>query len=129
LSFPDSNRYYQGFEYMFIFSKGAPKTFNALNDRKNVSAGADVHGKDRNPDGSLKERTGKGKVTTYLTQNGSKHSPTRRTFYTKLTCKQRQENRDLCMSGKFQKPPSFLAFLLASFCACASSLLECLRWF
>jgi len=62
LSFPDSNRYYQGFEYMFVFGKQEPKTFNALQDRKNKSEGADVHGKDRNPDGSRKERTGLGNI-------------------------------------------------------------------
>lgn len=32
-----ANRYYQSFEYMFIFSKGAPKTFNALTEpRRNI---------------------------------------------------------------------------------------------
>lgn len=31
------NRYYQSFEYMFIFSKGAPKTFNPLTEpRRNI---------------------------------------------------------------------------------------------
>ena len=29
------NRYYQQFEYMFVFSKGKPKTANLLKDRKN----------------------------------------------------------------------------------------------
>jgi site-specific DNA-methyltransferase (adenine-specific) len=33
--FPDANRYHPCFEYMFIFSKGAPKTVNLLKDRKN----------------------------------------------------------------------------------------------
>jgi DNA modification methylase len=28
-------RYYQGFEYAFVFSKGKPKTFNAIKDRPN----------------------------------------------------------------------------------------------
>ena len=28
--FPESNRYYQQFEYMFVFSKGKPKTFNPI---------------------------------------------------------------------------------------------------
>ena len=28
--FPPSNRYYQQFEYMFVLSKGSPKTFNGL---------------------------------------------------------------------------------------------------
>jgi len=32
---PSSNRYHQIFEYMFIFSKGKPKTFNPIKDRKN----------------------------------------------------------------------------------------------
>ncbi len=31
---PASNRYHQVFEYMFILSKGKPKTFNPIRDRK-----------------------------------------------------------------------------------------------
>lgn len=62
LAFPDSNRYYQMFEYMFVLSKGRPNTFNAIQDRRNVSAGRDVNGKDRNSDGSFKERTGQGNI-------------------------------------------------------------------
>ena len=62
LAFPDSNRYYQMFEYMFVFSKGKPKTFNPIKDRQNVSAGRDVNGKDRKNDGSFKERSGKGNI-------------------------------------------------------------------
>jgi DNA modification methylase len=62
LSFPDSNRYYQMFEYMFVFSKGAPKTFNPLKDRKNISVGRGVNGKDRKKDGTFKERTGEGNI-------------------------------------------------------------------
>jgi DNA modification methylase len=34
-SHPESERYHQLFEYMFIFSNGSPKTFNPLKDRKN----------------------------------------------------------------------------------------------
>ena len=37
MSMPDSTRYYQKFEYMFVFSKGKPKTFNPLKDRKNLA--------------------------------------------------------------------------------------------
>ena len=33
--FPDTNRYHNCFEYMFIFSKGKPKTVNLIKDRKN----------------------------------------------------------------------------------------------
>ncbi len=36
---PTEGRYYDIFEYMFIFSKGKPKTLNLLKDRKNKSAG------------------------------------------------------------------------------------------
>jgi site-specific DNA-methyltransferase (adenine-specific) len=36
---PSRNRYHQIFEYMFVLSKGKPKTFNPLKDRKNVYAG------------------------------------------------------------------------------------------
>ena len=36
---PTESRYYDVFEYMFILSKGKPKTLNLLKDRKNKSAG------------------------------------------------------------------------------------------
>lgn len=36
---PTEGRYYDVFEYMFVFSKGKPKTLNLLKDRKNKSAG------------------------------------------------------------------------------------------
>lgn len=32
---PSRNRYHQIFEYMFVFSKGKPKTFNPIKDKKN----------------------------------------------------------------------------------------------
>ena len=32
---PSKNRYHQIFEYMFILSKGRPKTFNPIKDKKN----------------------------------------------------------------------------------------------
>lgn len=34
-SYPATNKYYQIFEFMFILSKDKPKTFNAIEDRKN----------------------------------------------------------------------------------------------
>jgi len=37
--FPFSNRYYNCFEYMFIFSNGKPKTANLIKDHKNKTAG------------------------------------------------------------------------------------------
>lgn len=36
---PSSNRYHQTFEYMFVFSKGSPRVFNKIMDRKNKYAG------------------------------------------------------------------------------------------
>ena len=35
--FPDQTRYHQTFEYMFILSKGKPKTINFIKDKKNSS--------------------------------------------------------------------------------------------
>lgn len=37
---PTEGRYYDVFEYMFVFSKGVPKTRNLLSDRVNLTAGA-----------------------------------------------------------------------------------------
>lgn len=36
--FPMANRYWQNFEYMFVFTKGKPNTFNAIKDEKAVGA-------------------------------------------------------------------------------------------
>lgn len=60
-AFPDKNRYYPVFEYMFIFSKGIPKTFNGIEDRKNKHANQMIHGTSRQRDGSLKLSNGTGK--------------------------------------------------------------------
>lgn len=45
-------RYASTFEYMFIFSKGKPKTFNPIKDRKNIYAGKKKHGTIRQKGGS-----------------------------------------------------------------------------
>lgn len=37
---PTEQRYYDVFEYMFVFSKGKPNTINLIADRKNISSGA-----------------------------------------------------------------------------------------
>lgn len=50
--FQHANRYPNTFEYMFVFSKGAPKTTNLIKDRKNKHAGVPVHGTARQTDGS-----------------------------------------------------------------------------
>ena len=56
-AFPESVRYYQNFEYMFVFSKGKPKNFKPIQDRKNKFAGMKVHGTFRNKDGSTINRS------------------------------------------------------------------------
>lgn len=60
-AFPDSNRYYPVFEYMFVFSKGNPKTTNLICDRVNISGGRDIHGTCRQRDGTLRPMNGIGK--------------------------------------------------------------------
>lgn len=59
--FPAKNRYYPSFEYMFIASKGRPKTVNLIADRKNKSAGEKVNTTERHRDGSTRPATGKKK--------------------------------------------------------------------
>lgn len=39
-AFPSKNCYHQVFEYMFVFSKGTPKTMNFIKDRKNKYVGS-----------------------------------------------------------------------------------------
>ena len=64
-SFParrTGNRYSQVFEYMFVFSKGKPKTAKLICDKKNKWSGWTTFGKagsNRGKDGELKERKNK----------------------------------------------------------------------
>jgi site-specific DNA-methyltransferase (adenine-specific) len=52
--FPQKDRYNQTFEYMFVFSKGKPNTFNPVM-KKNATAGAVRHSrKFRTADGEMK---------------------------------------------------------------------------
>ncbi|MBW1791579.1 MAG: site-specific DNA-methyltransferase [Deltaproteobacteria bacterium] len=44
VAFPDANRYQQTFEYMFVFAKGKPASFNMIRDRENKSFGQRVAG-------------------------------------------------------------------------------------
>jgi len=52
---PHKNRYFNAFEYMFVFSKGKPKTINLLKDKKNKYGGTQTFGDvtRRGKDGSL----------------------------------------------------------------------------
>lgn len=53
VTFPDSNRYLPCFEYMFVFSNGAPRHFNGIKDRPNKWAGSPIHGTRREANGAL----------------------------------------------------------------------------
>lgn len=57
--YPETTRYYPCFEYMFILSKGKPKTVNLINDRKNVYSGDKVAREHqvRNPDSNIGENS------------------------------------------------------------------------
>ena len=61
VNFPESVRYFSGHEYMFIFSNGAPKTFNPIKDRPNKWAGTTMHGTNRQKNGAVKTISGVGK--------------------------------------------------------------------
>lgn len=56
-TFPEKARYYSNFEYMFIFSKGKPKTIHLISDRKNLWSGTKIHGTYREKNGQTKERS------------------------------------------------------------------------
>ena len=56
--FQHKNRYISSFEYMFVFSKGKPKTTNIICDRKNKHGGQTIHGTERMPDGTTRQLSG-----------------------------------------------------------------------
>lgn len=62
MSFPEVNRYFPAFEYMFVLSNGKPKTSNLIRDKRNTNAGDKVMGRQRERDGSLSARTRKGEA-------------------------------------------------------------------
>lgn len=57
-SLPHAGRYRDAFEYMFVLSKGKPKTINLIRDRKNKYAGTSSYGSNtvREKDGTLSVR-------------------------------------------------------------------------
>ena len=66
-SFParrTGNRYSQVFEYMFVFSKGKPKTANLICDKKNKWSGWTTFGKGTNRDKDGRLVAGKGRKPT-----------------------------------------------------------------
>jgi len=58
IPFPEQVRYYPCFEYMFILSKGKPKTINLIQDKKNSGFGHLISGSERQADGSFKRQNG-----------------------------------------------------------------------
>lgn len=80
--FPDTNRYYQGFEYMFILTKGKIKTFNLIADRENKSSGRVVSGTQREKSGITTKKIKNGNIIKekgirfnyWLISNGKRQS-------------------------------------------------------
>ena len=61
VTFPAANRYHPAFEYMFVFSNGAPKCFNGIRDWANKWRGRTMHGTTyRRPDGRTTKINGHG---------------------------------------------------------------------
>lgn len=56
----NNKTYWQTFEYMFVFSKGNPKTINLIKDRENIEARAGDSGTKRLYDGTLSKRNRSG---------------------------------------------------------------------
>lgn len=61
---PNSGRYRPSFEYMFVFSKGKPKTINLLRDKPNTWAGHTQFGRNsmRKKDGDLRVKEERTKI-------------------------------------------------------------------
>lgn len=70
VSFPDSNRYHPCFEYMFIWSLGAPKHFNGIRDMVNRWRGTTAHGTGRLPSGDTFGRESIGFKASEIPENG-----------------------------------------------------------
>ena len=55
-----ATRYAPVFEYMFVWSKGKPKSFNPIKDKPNKHAGQTMNSTIRQADGSVRKMTGGG---------------------------------------------------------------------
>jgi len=74
LTFPETNRYYPAFEFMFVLSKGQPQTVNLISDKVNKCAGQSLASDtQRNPDGTLSKTSGakKGNIVKQLSVRGN----------------------------------------------------------
>jgi site-specific DNA-methyltransferase (adenine-specific) len=63
------NRYEQYFEYMFVVSKGKPKTFNPIMIDKNYKSDREKQGMGRNSDGTIKYVNNINDITTKIKGN------------------------------------------------------------
>lgn len=63
--FPEANRYWQDFEYMFVLSKGKPKTFNPIKYKSVRKEGEKVLARKRTKEGELIEDTCHKKKTQF----------------------------------------------------------------
>lgn len=63
--FPEANRYWQDFEYMFVLSKGKPKTFNPIKYKSVRESGEKVLARKRTKEGELIEDTCHKKKTQF----------------------------------------------------------------
>ena len=66
-----ATRYAPVFEYMFVFSKGKPKAFNPIKDKKNKDAHRTMHGTIREKNGKTRPISGIGKQ---INQYGQRHN-------------------------------------------------------
>jgi DNA modification methylase len=80
-SFPTQGKYTQIFEYMFVLSKGKPKTFNPIKDIPKLWAGSWGQTTQRQKDGSLKNSTSKscGKANVRASADNPIHGYKQRT--------------------------------------------------
>ena len=57
-AYPDKVRYYANFEYMFVLSKGKPKSIHLIADKPNIHSGTKVKRTERQKDGSVRISSG-----------------------------------------------------------------------
>lgn len=69
--FPDSTRYYQTWEYMFVLSKGQPAKYSPIEDRVVKSAGTKVHGTSIDKNGN---RESVNHVQRVMKEKGVRHN-------------------------------------------------------
>jgi site-specific DNA-methyltransferase (adenine-specific) len=66
IRFPEKTRYYQCFEFMFVLSKGKPKTVNLIQDRPNSTYGrVQYYSSERSEKGDLIKRRIEKKIKKY----------------------------------------------------------------